>query len=280
MAAARLLAAALLGAMACLVALSVAAQSPTLTVTGRDSSKTFGQKALLAHPSLRSVTVADPVYRRTMTYRAIPLSELLKGTGIGADDHVQARAIDNFSVSIPGRLAASADIAQVEAFLAIEDPAAPWPAVPGKQDKASAGPFYVIWRRAPSVNVSPEYWAYRLAALAVTDSPLKRWPGLAVGPDVPAGDRIRTGLDRFVAMCMSCHRFNGEGEGDQGPDLGRPMNVTDYFQIPALKKLIRNPASVRQWPHQKMQSLDQSQLSDSDLDAIVDWLAYKAKQQR
>lgn len=58
------------------------------------------------------------------------------------------------------------------------------------------------------------------------------------------------------------------------------MNVTDYFQIPALKKLIRNPTSVRQWPEQKMQSLDQSQLSDSDLDAIVDWLTYKAKQRR
>lgn len=282
MAAARLLMAALSGALACLLGLSAAAQSPTLTVSGRDQSqgRTFTQKALLANPAIRSVTVSDPTYRRTMTYRGIPLAELLKGTGIGPDDAVQARAVDNFSVAIPGRLAASADTAQVEAFVAIEDPAAPWPAIPGKQDKASAGPFYVIWRRAPSVQISPEYWAYRLAALAVTDSPLKRWPGLGVGPDVPAGDRIRTGLDRFVELCMSCHRFNGEGEGDQGPDLGRPMNVTEYFQIPALKKLIRDPASVRQWPEQKMQGLDQSVLSDSDLDAMIDWFAYKARQRR
>ncbi|MBY0317390.1 MAG: cytochrome c [Reyranella sp.] len=279
-AAARLLAAALLGAVAWLVTLSVAAQSPTLTVTGRDSTRTFAQKALLAHPEVRSVTVADPVYRRTMTYRAIPLAVLLKGIRIDADDHLQARAFDNFSVSLPGRLAASTDIAQIEAFLAIEDPAAPWPALPDKPDKSSAGPFYIIWRRAPSVTISQEYWAYHLAALTVTDSPLKRWPGLAVGADVPAGDRIRTGLDRFIALCMSCHRFNGEGEGNQGPDLGRPMNVTDYFQIPALKKLIRNPQSVRQWPDQKMQPVDPSALSDSDLDAIVDWLAYKAKQRR
>jgi mono/diheme cytochrome c family protein len=271
---------ALLCGLACFLALSVAAQSPTLTVSGSNSSRTYTQKALLVHPGVRSVTIADPVYRRTMTYRAIPLAELLKGTGTGADDHVQARAIDNFSVSIPGRLAASADTAQVEAFLAIEDPAAPWPAIPGKQDKASAGPFYIIWRRAPSVQVSPEYWAYRLAALAVTDSPLKRWPGLAVGRDVPAGDPIRTGLDRFVAVCMACHRFNGEGEGEQGPDLGRPMNVTEYFQIPALKKLIRNPLSVRQWPDQKMPGFGEDTLSNSDLDAIIAWLTYKARQQR
>ena len=274
------LAAVALAALACLVALSAIAQSPTLTVAGRNSTRTVTQKALLANPAIRSVTVADPVYRRTMTYRAIPLAELLKGTGIDPDDYLQARATDNFSVAIPGRLAASADTAQVEAFLATEDPAAPWPAIPGKPDKASAAPFYIIWRRAPSIQISPEYWAYRLAALAVTDSPLKRWPGLAVGADVPAGDPIRTGLDRFVMMCMACHRFNGEGEGEQGPDLGRPMNVTDYFQIPALKKLIRNPASVRQWPEQKMPGFDQAALSDSDLDAMIDWLAYKAKQRR
>jgi mono/diheme cytochrome c family protein len=280
MARARLPVVALLGALACVVAPAAAAQSPTLTVSGRDLTRTYTLKALLATADVRNVTVADPVYRRTMTYRAIPLATLLKTTGIGTDDHVQARAIDSFSVGIPGRLAASADPAQVEAFLAIEDPAAPWPPMPGKQDKASAGPFYVIWRRAPSAQLSPEYWAYRLAALAVTDNPMKRWPGLAVGPEVAMGDRVRTGLDRFVAVCMTCHRFNGEGEGEQGPDLGRPMNVTDYFQIPALKKLIRNPASVRQWPEQKMLGFDQAALSDSDLDAIVEWLAYKAKQRR
>jgi len=276
MAAARLLAIALL---AITIALPAIAQSPTLTIAGAKSSRTYTQQDLLANPAIRTVTVTDPVYRRPMTYRAIPLPELLKGTGIGADDYLQARAIDNFSVSIPGSLA-NASSPQIEGFLAVETPAAPWPPIPGKPDKASAGPFYIVWRLVPPARVSSEYWAYRLAALAVTESPLKRWPGLAVGADVPAGDPIRIGLDRFVALCMACHRFNGEGEGDQGPDLGRPMNVTQYFQIPALKKLIRDPASVRRWPEQKMPGFDRAALSDSDLDAIVDWLAYKAKQQR
>jgi mono/diheme cytochrome c family protein len=274
MAAARILAIALL---AIIIALPAVAQSPTLTIAGTKSSQTFTQETLLANPAVRSITIADPVYRRSMTYRAIPLPELLKGTGIGADDYLQARAIDNFSVSIPGSLA-NATSTQIEGFLAVETPEAPWPPIPGKPDKASAGPFYIVWRLVPPARVSSEYWAYRLAALAVTESPLKRWPGLAVGADVPAGDPVRIGLDRFVALCMACHRFNGEGEGEQGPDLGRPMNVTEYFQIPALKRLIRDPASVRRWPEQKMPGFDQATLSDSDLDAIVDWLAYKAKQ--
>jgi mono/diheme cytochrome c family protein len=271
---------ALLLVMACVLLPSALAQSPTLSVAGRESTRTYSREELLAHPGVRDVTVADSVYRRPMTYRALPLAELLKGSGIGADDYVQARAIDNFSVSIPGGLVSATGTASAEAFLAVEDPATPWPPIPNTPDKAGAGPFYIVWRLAPSASVSSEYWAYRLAALAVIDSPVKRWPVLAVGTDVPADDRLRVGLDRFVALCMGCHRFDGAGEGGQGPDLGRPMNVTEYFRRPALEKLIRDPASVREWPDQKMPGFPDSSPSDADLDAIVDWLAYKARRQR
>ncbi len=190
---------------------------------------------------------------------------------------MQARAVDDFSVGIPASFFAAAP--DIEAFLAVEDPAAPWSPIPGKPG-TSAGPFYVVWRLAPKAHVSSEFWAYRLAALTVTDSPAKRWPALAIGAEVPAGSPIRAGLDRFVEVCMACHRFDGAGEGEQGPDLGRPMVVTRYFRIPALKKLVRDPASVRQLPGQKMPAFDQSMLSDSDLDAIIDWLEYKAAQRR
>ncbi len=153
--------------MACFVALSATAQSPTLTVTGRDTSKTYTQKALLAHPAVRSVTVTDPVYRRPMTYRAIPLAELLKGTGIGADDHVQARAIDNFSVSIPGRLPPLPTSAQIEALPRHRGSRG---ALAGHTGQARQGERRSVLHRlascAPPAHVSSEYWAYRLAALA------------------------------------------------------------------------------------------------------------------
>jgi mono/diheme cytochrome c family protein len=271
---------ALIGGLACVQLSEARAQSPTLTVADRDSKKTYTRQDLLAHRALRDVTVADPVYGRSMTYRAIPMADLLKDIKIASDDYVQARATDNFSISIPGRLLEPANAAHVEAFLAVEDPAAPWPALAKSHEKLSAGPFYLVWRLGPGAHVSREYWAYQLAAFAVTDSPLKRWPGLAVGADVPAADPIRVGLDRYVELCISCHRFNGDGEGEQGPDLGGPMNPVEYFQVPALKKLIRNPSSVRKWPEQKMPRFDESALSDSDLDAMIAWLAYKAQQRR
>ena len=267
-------------AVACLQLSEARAQSPTLTVSDRDSKKTYTRQELLTHRALRDVTVDDPVYGRSMTYRAIPMADLLKDMKIGADDYVQARATDNFSIGIPGQLLGSASAAHAEAFVAVEDPAAPWPVLAKSHEKLSAGPFFIIWRLEPSAHISREYWAYQLAALTVTDSPLKRWPGLAVAANVPADDPIRAGLDRYVEHCISCHRFNGEGEGEQGPDLGRPMNPVEYFQIPALKKLIRNPSSVRKWPEQKMPRFDESNLSDSDLDALIAWLAYKARQSR
>lgn len=259
---------------------AVLAQAPTLTVADRTTSRTYSQPELLADPRLQTVGIAyDPVYGRPMTYRAIAIAAFLKGAKIGDDDHVQARAVDDFSVSIPAGLLTSTSPSGPEAFLAVEDPAMPWPAIPGTT-KGSAGPFYIVWRGGTRTEISSEYWAYHLAALAVTDSAFKRWPGLAVDADVPAADPIRRGLDRFVAVCMACHRFKGEGEGEQGPDLAKPMNPVDYFQPAALRKFLRNPKSVRTWPEEKMPAFDEESLSDADIDAIIAWLAYKAGHRR
>jgi mono/diheme cytochrome c family protein len=251
------------------------AQTATLTVADRSTSKAYTVQELLGRSDRRDVTVADPVYGRQMTYRAVPAADLLKDLKVVPDDYVQTRATDDFSIGVPARLLLSADPAAPEAFIAIENPAMPWPPLPHHAE--SAGPFYLIWRLAPNTNVSSEYWAYHLAALTVTDGPLERWPALQVGAEVAAHDPIRIGLDRYLELCIACHRFKGAGEGEQGPDLGQPMNPVQYFQAAALKKLIRNPASVRHWPDMHMPGFDQSRLSDSDLDAIVAWLAYKAQ---
>ena len=128
--------------------------------------------------------------------------------------------------------------------------------------------------------VSSEYWAYQLAALSIVDSPAKRWPQLAVGADVPPSSPVRRGLDRFVEVCLACHRFRGAGEGTQGPDLGQPMNPADYFQPGILKKLLRDPESVRSWPERKMPAFTPEMLADSDIEAIDAWLAYKARASR
>ena len=63
-----------------------------------------------------------------------------------------------------------------------------------------------------------------------------------------------------------------------GPDLNRPMNPTEYFQLAALRRYIRNPASVRTWPDQKMPGFGPDRLSEAELDAVIAYLEHMAAQ--
>ena len=273
-----LIAAALVVLGGALPAVPALAQADGLSVSDETGSKVYSRRDLLADPALREITITpDPIYRRVMTYKAIPAAHLLAGLRVGPDDHVSVRAIDNFVVSIPARLLIQGDAAPAQAFVAIEPAEAPWPVIPTENQTTSAGPFYIVWRAGPASGLSSEYWAFRVAALTVVQSPARRWPGLAVGAEVAAGSAVRRGFDRFVAVCMACHRFNGDGDADLGPDLGRPMNPVDYFRPSALRRYIRDPATVRDWSDRKMPAFDKDSLGDADIDAIIAWLTYKAR---
>lgn len=253
-----------------------AGAEPALSLSGNGMERSLSRDRLLADPKSRVITVADPVYGRAMTYRALPVAALLTEFRPGPDDHIQARAVDGFSVSIPAGLLLADRPGAPRAFLAVEPPAAPWPVVPVENQTTSAGPFYLVWADAMRGQVSSEYWAYRLASLAVVESPARRWPALAVAADIPATDPIRRGQERFVEVCMACHRFDGAGEAELGPDLARPMNPVEYFQPAALKKYLRDPGALRTWPERKMPAFAEADLSDGDIDAVIAWLAYKA----
>jgi mono/diheme cytochrome c family protein len=100
---------------------------------------------------------------------------------------------------------------------------------------------------------------------------------LAVDSALPATDPIRAGQSLFITQCLACHRLNHAGSGDAGPDLNAPMNPVEYFQPAALRRYIRNPASVRDWPGRTMPAFPQNQLSDREIDLIVAYLAYMAQ---
>lgn len=73
-------------------------------------------------------------------------------------------------------------------------------------------------------------------------------------------------------QCLPCHRLNGGGASDTGPDLGRPMNPTQYLTDLGLRAIVRNPKGVRTWPGQQMIGFSTQILSDADLDALVTYL--------
>jgi len=234
---------------------------------------------LLSRPDVRTVaTRRDDAYGRAMTYRAIPLWSLLAGLKMDPEAYLEVVALDGYVAEIPLRLALNSEASRPIAALAIEDPAHPWPIIPGKGK--SAGPTYVIWIGAGAESVRAGLWPFQAASVTEVPSPVARWPQLAVSSSLPEGDIRRAGQDLFFAHCLVCHKLAGGGASELGPDLNLPMSPTEYFQARALKEYIRDPASVRDWPDRKMPAFDPAIVSDADIDLIVSYLQHKAETRR
>ena len=124
----------ILALLALLIGLPVSAAQ--LTVELDHASKIWQTAHLLKHPDAQTVQIVDDVaYKRNMTYRAVPMAVLLPG--ITPENHLQAVALDGFAAEL-----SAAPVLQkhgARAWLAVEDPAHPWPAL--ADGKPSAGPF-------------------------------------------------------------------------------------------------------------------------------------------
>ena len=117
------------------------AQAAELKLELPQGSRSWSTAQLLTHPQAQQIEIAaDVAYKRAMSYRAVPLAALLDGVQPG--DHLQAVALDGFAAELPAAPLLSTQGAR--AWLAVEDPAQPWPAL--SKNKPSAGPFYLVWQ--------------------------------------------------------------------------------------------------------------------------------------
>jgi mono/diheme cytochrome c family protein len=230
---------------------------------------------LLARSDVALLTIPnDPSYHRPMTYRVVPLLTLL---GRPAADFAafEARASDGFVSHLPAELVARGGSGGSVAWLAVEDPKALWPNLPGQA--TSAGPFYLVWEHPERSKIGTEQWPFNLSSLTGVDDPVRRWPQLAIDPSLPADAPERRGQAAFLTTCISCHRLKGAGESKLGPDLGQPMNVMEYMKEQGLRAIIRNPRLVRTWPEQHMPGLDSETVSDEDIVGLIAYLSYLGK---
>jgi mono/diheme cytochrome c family protein len=226
--------------------------------------------ALLATPDAADPNVTGDIYHHTVAYRAVPLLALLGANPGDRFDTIEAQASDGFVSQIPLALIARGAQGGAVAFIAVEDPAHPWPPLPHKTE--TAGPFYLVWQHPERSGVTREQWPYQLVRLSFVESPVHRWPQLAARADLPAGAPARRGQEVFITQCLPCHRLNGGGASDTGPDLGRPMNPTEYLTEAGLRAIIRNPQAVRTWPGQHMIGFGERTLPNADLDALIGYL--------
>jgi mono/diheme cytochrome c family protein len=257
------------------IATSASASERILALSFGDETRRFTAAELLARPDAVSLTIPNDVsYRRAMTYRAVPLLALIGEAALKDVDTIAAKASDGFVSQIPASLVQKAATGGSVPWVAIEDPTAPWPNLPGKD--ASGGPFYLVWEHPERSNVGSEQWPYALVELAAVESPLHRWPQLAVDPALPETAAERVGQASFIKNCMPCHQLKGAGSGEVGPDLGQPMNVTAYMKPSGIKAIVRDPKAVRTWPTQIMNGFTAEQIPDAELDALVAYLTHMA----
>ncbi|UTW08271.1 cytochrome c [Pseudomonas benzenivorans] len=252
-----------------LMILSTWVQAAELSLEIGAVSRSLSSAELLAHPQARWIEIVDDVsYKRVMRYRAVPLTALLPG--INPDDHLQAVAHDGFAAELPARLLLNRTGAQP--WLAVEDPRAPWP--PLAPNKASAGPFYLVWTNPQASRIGAEQWPFRIAQIRRLPPVEQRFPQLLPAKD--AGRQIQAGFAQYQKHCMACHRLNGAGDSRFGPDLNIPSNPTEYFAGDYLARYIRDPQSVRRWPQGRMPRFDNSLLSDGELAQLLAYLAHMA----
>jgi mono/diheme cytochrome c family protein len=247
--------------------------NPELTVSAGGRMSTFAPAALLAMPAATTVTIANDVaYKRNMTFRAIPVASLLGG--VGADETLRFVASDGFVATLPAALLLARGDGAV-AYLAIEPPDAPWPALkPG--DPSTAGPFYLVWVRPERGDISPEQWPYQVVKIESVLPLARRFPMVAPAAAVSARDPIRHGFAVYEKNCSVCHTINLGGDASIGPDLNVPYNPTEYLRVDALRRLIRDPQTLRRWPAAKMPAFPPDALSDRDLTDLLAYLHHMA----
>jgi mono/diheme cytochrome c family protein len=261
----------------CFLALAGLAQAdePTITVTVGNDTRSFTRGELLARSDATTIAVVrDVTYRVPMTYRAVPVASLLAGMRLPPDSVIEAVTLDGFIAQLPPDLILNTDEGKAVAWLAIEPADNPWPKIPGKD--ASAGPFYIVWTGAAVGTIRSEQWPYQMAKLISQLSPAARWPALAVNSALPPTDPVRAGQALFVVQCLPCHKLNGAGASDVGPDLNLPQNPTEYLTPQGLHDLIRNPKAVRTWPALTMPSFATDSLSNREIGLIVAYLKHMA----
>ncbi|WP_263143505.1 cytochrome c [Pseudomonas sp. RIT-PI-AD] len=249
------------------------ASAADLVIERPQATRTLHSAELLADPRTVTLEVADDVsYKRPMRYRAIPLAVLLEGLKPG--DQLQAVALDGFAAELDA--APLLNERGSRAWLAIEDPAQPWP--PLGQGKPSAGPFYLVWTDPKASRIVPEQWPFQLSRLRYLAPLAQRFPALLPAADADA--EVREGFAQFRKNCLACHRLNGAGDAEFGPDLNQPFNPTEYFAGDFLRRYIRDPQSLRRWPQAKMPAFGEGILSEPELSQLIAYLRHMASRKR
>jgi len=262
-------------AMAFLAGSACAADSATLTISAGTQQRSWTVAGLLNDRRLTDVTVDDDNLKRRLTFKAIPVTSLLRGMPVTAGASATTAAGDGYVSHLPMRMLLADSADQPRAWLAVENPAAPWPTLKGQD----IGPFRLIWTVPPghaASEVNESLWTYNIVRIDIAASPAERFAAIRPASGLPADGPVMRGFATFQRVCFSCHSFNRAGDAQLGPDLNVPYSPVEYLGDDKLGRLIRDPQSLRWWPNSRMSAIDEKTLSDADLKDLLAYLHHMA----
>ncbi|MGN5478372.1 c-type cytochrome [Cupriavidus basilensis] len=256
-------------AMAAAAMPAIAAGPGTLTITAGKEQRRWTADQLLHDPRLTDITIDDENLKQRVSLKAIPFAALLAGMPAMPEGTATTAATDGHVSHLPMRQLLAEDRARPRAWLAVENPAAPWPTLRGQ----GIGPFRLVWT-APAgraETVTESYWTYNIERIEINASPAERYSAIRPAANLPADGPVMRGFVAFQRVCLSCHSLNGAGDAHLGPDLNMPYSPVEYLGDDKLARLIRDPQSLRWWPEARMPSIDARTLPDAE---VKDLLAY------
>lgn len=261
-------------AMAC-VLLATGCEDPEIARRGDGAMLIFARgdeeiaRERIPSGPTEQLTVDDPYYEKTKTFRAVPLLPLLmevyemSGAELARQDFM-LEAIDGYAAPIPG-----ARLTEPGAYLAYQDvefsPA--WePVGPAQSDPA---PLYMIWihEHQQDVATHPRPWQLRRVTMVSKESSR----GMTAPLGLAEGHQAWAGYELFQQRCVQCHAVNRSG-GRVGPELNVPMNITEYREREQTLRFIRNAQAFRYSQMPAFEDLSEAQLGTlwSYLEAMRD----------
>ena len=234
------------------------ADGPDSTLTAALILKDFKKDAVVVNVS------KDPVYGGAHAFKAISLTVLLKESGLGGsassnEAEVVINCTDGYKAILSPRLAL--DGAGFLAFSdSVSDDHIDFSPANTESGQVDPGPLYLVWTNSSAAD---RPWPYKIENLTLC----AKGATLAAAEPATSSALVEKGFDLFCKNCATCHAINGAG-GRVAVDLNVPLNVTEYWKEPPLRRLIHNASSVR--ANAKMPAFPN--LTRADVDAIVAYL--------
>ncbi|WP_222937505.1 c-type cytochrome [Spartinivicinus ruber] len=230
--------------------------------------KTFTLEELKSQLKTHKISFEDPHYGKTKRFLAFKIQDVLQ---LAFGDKWKNHAYSDATFTASDGYSAISKVSKLYeqgGYLTFFDiDANGWE--PVGHSKVSPGPFYLVWTGKQQTTEYAFPWTWQLASISLIQFE-NQYP--AVYPQgVTSSTTVYQGYQLFKGRCLQCHSINQQG-GKFGPDLNAPQSITEYRSKSMIKAFIKQPSKFR---YSKMP--DHLDLSDQELDALVDYLQYKSR---